>query len=273
MSIYTPPGYSNKKSYPVLYLLHGSGGDEDAWETMGRVCQILDNMISGNKITPLIVVMPNGNVDLDAAPGKGLDKNVQPSGVNVNSMLGEMETTFINDIVKYVDKNYPTIKEKSGRAIAGLSLGGLHTLYITLNNPTYFDYIGLFSAQTTNALTDKRIGFFKRLKGQLNSTIEKIPIMSQESKNKKIDNVSSKGEHLDIYEQTDEKMEKLFSLNPKLFYIAVGEEDFVKKLNDDLRAKMDDNKYSYVYNETEGGHTWSNWRKYLIDFLPRIFNN
>ena len=68
-----------------------------------------------------------------------------------------------------------------------------------------------------------------------------------------------------------EKMERLFADPPALYYIAVGKDDFTKKLNDDLRKLLDANAYPYVYHETDGGHTWENWRKYLVDFLPKLF--
>ncbi len=275
MSIYTPPSYSTTVSYPVLYLLHGSGGDEDAWESMGRVGQILDNMLASKEMEPMIVVMPNGNVDLDAAPGHGENKYEKPSSVNVSSMLGETEATFMKDIVGYVEANYPVIAGKEGRAIAGLSLGGLHTLYITLNHPEYFDYIGLFSAQASNAMTDNRIASIREIKEQLSSTLGSIPFLSKETVSNKIDDMagSYSPENLSIYQDMESKLDTLFAEEPKLFYIALGKDDFVKKLNDDLREKLDEKHYEYIYNETDGGHTWSNWRKYLVDFLPRLFDH
>ena len=142
MTVYLPAGYSSNKNkrYPVLYLLHGSGGDEDAWSDGGRATQILDNLIAEGRCKPMIVVMPNGNVNLAAAPGSDPDNpKVEPSANNTSSMLGDFESTFIKDIVEYVDKQYRTIPNKANRAIAGLSLGGLHTIFISLNNPTEFD--------------------------------------------------------------------------------------------------------------------------------------
>ncbi len=273
MSIYIPADYNSGKRYPVLYLLHGSGGDENAWLDMGRLSQILDNLIARREIEPLIVVMPNGNVNLDAAPGEGEDPNLQPSASNVKSMKGAIEKAFMTDIVSYVDSHYNTVADKHHRAIAGLSLGGLQTLFVALNNPDAFDYIGLFSAQTTNALTDGRIGAIRNIKESITGTLGKLPFLSKEARERKIESVSKAfdSDNIDIYENMDEKLECLFNANPSLFYIALGREDFVKKLNDDLRKKLDENQYPYVYNETDGGHTWDNWRRYLLDFLPRIF--
>ena len=79
------------------------------------------------------------------------------------------------------------------------------------------------------------------------------------------------GQDADIYKNFDAKLQKQFNPAPKLYYIAVGTGDFTKKLNDDLRLTLADHRYPYVYHESDGGHTWDNWRNYLIDFLPRLF--
>lgn len=272
MTIYLPASYSNDKNkkFPVLYLLHGSGGDEDAWSAGGRAIQILDNLIAEGSCQPMIVVMPNGNVELSAAPGQDpANPNVKPKANNTSSMLGKFESSFMDEIVTYVDRHYRTINDKAHRAIAGLSLGGLHTLYISLNNPTKFDYIGLFSAQTTNALNDKRISGMQQIGEAWNQLKDALPFIGGGKVDRAISGMTS--DELSIYDNTDGKLKTLFKNNPKLFYVAVGRDDFVKKLNDDLRNKLNLIDANYIYNETEGGHTWENWRKYLVDFLPRLF--
>lgn len=218
----------------------------------------------------MIVVMPNGNAELAAAPGEDPNNpRQQPSAVNTKSMLGQIETVFIDEVVDYVDNNYRTFPTKNYRAIAGLSLGGLHTLFITANNPDMFDYVGLFSAQTTNALNNQYIDQLKEV-GNIWSDVKAIfPSLNGSKFDRTISSYTSP--ELSIYEDLDLKLSRQFENPPKLYYIAVGEEDFVKKLNDDFRAKLDSYEYPYLYNETDGGHTWENWRKYLVDFLPRIF--
>lgn len=274
MTVYLPAGYSLKKNrnrkYPVLYLLHGSGGDEDAWSDGGRAIQILDNLIAEGRCKPMIVVMPNGNVNLAAAPGSDPDNpDVKPSANNTSSMLGAFESSFMTDIVSYVDKHYRTISNKSNRAIAGLSLGGLHTLFISLNNPKDFDYIGLFSAQTTNALGNKSIDTMQKIGEAWSDLIENLPFIKGGKVDKAISRYTS--DELSIYNDVDEKLKIQFLKPPKLYYIACGDDDFVKKLNDIWRQKLKSGGYDFYYNETDGGHTWENWRKYLVDFLPRIF--
>ncbi len=137
MAVYTPYGYekNTKTKYPVLYLLHGGGGDEEAWPSMGRAVQILDNLIAKGLAKPMIVVMPNGNPGQRAAQTLNLpnDGNAQGQNAYVNSL--------VNEIVPFIDKEYRTIAKADGRAIAGLSMGGGHTTSATLNYPGVFSYI------------------------------------------------------------------------------------------------------------------------------------
>lgn len=147
MTVYTPAGYeeSGRTRYPVLYLLHGMGGDEQAWMELGRASQILDNLIAQGKAKPMIVVMPNGNASQEAAPGETSNGLVQPRFNLPKTMDGTYETSF-PEIIEYVDSHYRTIRKKEARAIAGLSMGGFHSLHISKEYPGTFSYIGLFSA-------------------------------------------------------------------------------------------------------------------------------
>ena len=141
MTVYTPYGYeTNKKTkYPVLYLLHGGGGDEEAWTSMGRTAQILDNLIEKGLAKPMIVVMPNGNPGQQAActlnlPAKDISY-LDPAYAN------SYVTSLVTEIIPFVEKNYRAIPNKSARAIAGLSMGGGHTTSATMLFPGVFDYI------------------------------------------------------------------------------------------------------------------------------------
>ena len=140
MIVYTPYGYTDsKQDYPVLYLLHGGGGDEEAWVSMGRASQILDNLIEQGKAVPMIVVMPNGNPGQQAAqtlmlPEKTFERG-DPAFANlyVNSL--------VKDIVPYIEKHYRVIAKPDSRAISGLSMGGGHTMAASNSNPGFFSYI------------------------------------------------------------------------------------------------------------------------------------
>lgn len=232
MTVYTPAGYEDSnKQYPVLYLLHGAGGDENAWSELGRAIQILDNLIAQGKAEPMIVVMPNGNGAQEAVPGEYPNSMYKPLFANPKTMEGSFEKAF-PDIMKYVESHYRTINDKNHRAIAGLSMGGFHSLYISANNPDLFGYVGLFSAAI---------------------------------------NRQAKGENTYIYENLEAKLAKQFSNAPKLYFIGIGNTDFLFQDNVKYRELLDANGYKYEYMETDGGHEWRNWRKYLNHFVPELF--
>ena len=152
MYVYTPYGYNpkDKAKYPVLYLQHGGGGDEDAWETMGRASEILDNMIADGQAVPMIVVMPNDTPNQYAAPD--IMDPVDDSSVIGQDMTsesfhagGNYVKDLVEDIIPFIESHYNVIPKKDSRAIAGLSMGGIYTLYATTNYPNLFGYIGVLS--------------------------------------------------------------------------------------------------------------------------------
>ncbi|MBO4768414.1 MAG: esterase [Bacteroidales bacterium] len=147
MTVYTPAGYetNTKTRYPVVYILHGIGGDEDSWLTHGRAAQILDNLIASGKAKPMIAVFTNGNISQQAAVHQTGNGYIQQTTMLPKTMEGTFETAF-GEVISFIDKNYRTIAKKQSRAICGLSMGGFHSLYISANNPDLFGYVGLFSA-------------------------------------------------------------------------------------------------------------------------------
>ena len=141
LTVYTPYGYeaNPKAKYPVLYLLHGAGGDEEAWSSMGRTAQILDNLIAKGLAKPMIVVMPNGNPNQQAAQTFGLPTTEYDWRDPANRNL--YVQSLVEEIVPFIEKNYRTVAKKSHRAIAGLSMGGGHTIAASGMYPEAFDYI------------------------------------------------------------------------------------------------------------------------------------
>jgi len=138
--IYTPPGFSNKKKYPVLYLLHGIGGDEKEWLNGGKPQVILDNLYAENKIEPMIVVMPNGRaMKDDRAIGNVFDS------AKVQAFT-TFEKDLLNDLIPFIEKKYPVLKDRESRAIAGLSMGGGQSLNFGLGNLDKFAWVGGFSS-------------------------------------------------------------------------------------------------------------------------------
>ncbi len=139
-SIYTPPGYSKNKQYPVLYLLHGIGGDENEWLKGGQSQVILDNLYANNKIEPMIVVMPNGRATKD---DRATGNIMAPDKVEA---FATFEKDMLNDLIPYIEIKYPVIKDREHRAIAGLSMGGGQSLNFGLGNLDQFAWIGGFSS-------------------------------------------------------------------------------------------------------------------------------
>ncbi|MGI6792758.1 alpha/beta hydrolase-fold protein [Bacteroides sp. KG68] len=231
LTVYTPAGYETSgRRYPVFYLLHGMGGDEEAWIALGRTAQILDNLIAQGKAKPMIVVMTNGNAAQEAAPGESSLGFAAPNMQLPKTMEGSFETAF-PDVVKFIDKNFRTVANKKNRAIAGLSMGGFHSMHISKQYPDMFDYVGLFSAAI---MPDKDV---------------KSP----------------------VYEDMEDKLKVQFSKKPALYWIAIGKTDFLYKANEDYRKLLDSKGYKYSYYETGEGHIWKNWRIYLTEFAPQLF--
>ncbi len=235
--VYTPAGYeTGKDKYPVFYLLHGAGGDEDAWTTMGRSVQILDNLIAAGKAKPMIVVMTNGNANQSAAQ----NDVPLPSAARQLTMAdymkyaGKFEESLVSDIIPFIEKNYRAYTDKDHRAIAGLSMGGAHTQTITNNNPKLFSYIGVFSMGIMNFGTPP-------------------------------------GDVARIEQERDAKIETLKSSGYKVYWIGCGKDDFLYGSVTSLRSTLDKHNFKYTYRESTGGHTWANWRIYLSEYAPLLF--
>ena len=235
--VYTPAGYEGgTQKYPVFYLLHGAGGDEDAWTNMGRTAQIMDNLIAQGKARPVIVVMTNGNANQAGAQNEvpAIPVAGEQGMAAYQRYAGKFEEHLVKDVVPFIEKNYRTLTGMSNRAIAGLSMGGGHTQTITNNNPGMFGYIGVFSMGIMNM-------------GPRNPDAEKLE------------------------QERITKLEALKKSGYKLYWIACGKDDFVYKGVVTLRETLDKVGLKYVYRESTGGHTWANWRIYLSEFAPMLF--
>ena len=235
MYVYTPPGYEKgKDKYPVMYLLHGGGGDEDGWISCGRANYIIDNLIASGEAVPMIVVVTNGNPDAVAAP---LDR---PLGANKKDLSGiggmashRFEESLVKDVIPYIEKNYRVIADADHRAITGFSMGGYQTQNITNANPTMFKYIGVMS-----------MGLFSSFR------------TGDSSYNK---------------EQHVEQLKALIAAKPKLYWIGIGKQDFSYNTVVKLRSLYDEVGLKYTYYESDGNHTWTMWRMYLTELAPKFF--
>ena len=232
MHIYFPPGYDGgTQRYPVFYLLHGGGDEDSGWSTIGRAGFILDNLIAAKKARPMIVVMPNGSLPRPA--------NLAPAtpGAPPDPAVGAaLQDRFVNellkDIVPFVEKNYRVIAGRENRALAGLSMGGGQTTRVITTNPDQFAYVAVWSAGVNpQATTD----FEKRAAALLDHA---------EQANKQI----------------------------KLFSISCGEKDTLAFNNSkNLAEVLKKRGIQHELHISNGGHTWINWRRYLNDLAPRLF--
>jgi enterochelin esterase-like enzyme len=242
MYVYTPYGYEvGTTKYPVLYLLHGAGGDEDAWSTMGRACQIMDNLIDKKLARPMIVIMTNGNANQTAAQNDVPLVRSQGQG-NAISTAGKFEESIVKDVVPYIDKNYRTYSDREQRAITGLSMGGAHATLTGLNNIDKFAWVGSFSGAFVlwpNARDPK---------GGQNLNLEAI----------------GKQVFPNLNSSANSKLE--------LLYISCGNDDFLFQANRQFKGWLKEKKIKFVDVETPGyAHVWSYWRISLIDFTSRLF--
>jgi len=219
-TVYTPPGYmAGSDRYPVLYLVHGAGDSYDSWTSVGHANLILDNLIADGKAVPMIVVMPFGHTP--DRPGTDLLANT------------DFGDDLIKDLIPYVDGNFRTLADQPHRAMAGLSMGGSHTLRFGLTHPELFDDIGIFS-----------MGLGLGPQG---------------------------GADVARYETANDAALKQAAHDLDLVYYAMGKDDFLYGTVAPTRAMFAKYGIHDVYNESGGGHTWINWRRYLADFAPRLF--
>jgi enterochelin esterase family protein len=237
VAVYLPEGYTtSQEAYPVLYLLHGSGDDETGWMTKGKAKAILDSLITNQLCPPMIVVMPNGYLEQTGryyAPESRL----------------WMESTFeenFSNLIAWTEAHYRTIADKQHRAIAGLSMGGFHTMHTAALLNQAFDYVGIFSAL-----------YVPHTKQPHNERNIEISALAQSDK--------------PAYQQTEALLREQFATPPQVYWIACGVEDFLYEDNVIYRQYLDEQQYPYEYHESAGGHSWQNWMDYLTIFAQKIF--
>lgn len=225
LHVYTPPGYeAGKEKYPTFYLLHGAFDSDNSWSTVGRAGFILDNLIAAGKAKPMVVVMPHGHTG--------------PFRFGA-SMSGEFEPEFVADIMPLIEKRYRVYADRKHRAIAGLSMGGAHTLNIGIPNLEKFAYLGVFSSGIFGITGPGPGG-----QPQGPSFAEKHKAILENAKLKK---------------------------DLKLFWFATGKDDFLVQTTRATVEMFKKNNFNVVYNETDGAHTWDKWRDYLREFTPQLF--
>lgn len=259
--VYTPPAYrGGTESYPVLYLLHGWGGDENEWIDMGRTAQIMDNLLAAHKIVPMIVVMPNGHHDRHSIPDISPPPSIAelaplpPRGYDITASITEIAKSVVEDLVPYVDQNFRTQKSSSSRAIAGLSMGGGQAMFIGLNNPDVFAWVASFS------------GAMIAWPGAMMAA----PAPAQNG---------TAGPPIPRYSMNPAGIAKNVpglnqSINSKLrlLYISCGLDDGLITSNKQFEDWLTQQNIRFTHKEVPGyAHVWSFWRRSLVEVAPQLF--
>jgi enterochelin esterase-like enzyme len=236
MHVYTPPGYDiGSQKYPIFYLLHGAGDSDDSWTSVGRAGFIIDNLIAASKAKPMVIVMPAGHT----AP---FDFSRPPSGASrTPNFNDDFVKDFVSDIMPYAETHYRVLRDRHNRAIAGLSMGGAHTLNIGIPHIDEFAYIGVFSSGIIGIIP---IG------GPVAAPV-----------------ASPTWEQQHTAELDDPSAKKSL----KLFWFATGKDDFLLPTTKATVELFKKHGYEPVFQESAGAHTWTNWREYLNQFAPQLF--
>ena len=246
-SIYLPPGYNESdQSYPVLYLLHGSGDDHTGWVQFGQVQHIADKTIAEGKCARMIIVMPDANTGQ-----KGY----------FNDIRGDFnyEDFFFNELIPHIEKNYRVRSERRYRAVAGLSMGGGGTIFYALHHPELFAAAAPLSASTGS-------WEYEQYKNRLSNTAPNVAEAQLEAyyKRHNIEDI--------IKNASKEELDKIKQIR---WYISCGDDDFLYEGNSLMHITFRKNEIQHEYRVKDGGHTWTYWRMELplvMEFVSRSFS-
>ncbi len=236
MHVYTPPGYeTGTDKLPVFYLLHGATDSDASWSSIGRAGRVLDNLIAEGKAKPMVVVMPMGHT--------GPFRFGAPGG-DFQRQMTEFTTEFASDLKPLVEERYRVSGERSETAIAGLSMGGAQTIDIAMANLDEYGYIGVFSS-----------GVFG-IGGSGPGASADSPGATWEKRSTEILDSAALKDGL------------------KLVWFATGKDDFLLPTTRETVKVLEAHGFDVTYKETEGGHTWINWREhYLPEFVSLLFRD
>lgn len=232
-NVYVPAEYEQNptKKYPVLYLLHGWGEDENGWSNQGHMANIMDGLINSGKAVPMIVVMDCGDVKTNP---------------NVRTASGTVTDIYIKDLIPYIDKSFRTKTDRLNRAMAGLSRGGMQTTMTVFNNPDKFAWVGTFS------------GFF--MGGMRMGAPGAAGAAQQPSMTQQIESAFN-----GVFKDA-----AAFNKQYKLLFISTGTEENSPKTQVEALKKYGISNIVF-HESQGTAHEWLTWRRALNDFAPRIF--
>ena len=247
MHVYTPPGYeAGSQKYPIFYLLHGAGDCDDSWTSVGRAGFIFDNLIAAKKMKPMVVVMPAGHTNTTPAATAG--------AAPATPQLDDFARDFLTDLMPYAEKNYRVMTDRAHRAIAGLSMGGSQTLNVAFHRLEQFAYIGVFSSGATLGGGRGAAPAAPAAAGASAQTPAAAP-------------APTAWETAHIADLGDAKLKK----GTKLIWLSTGVNDGLIANTRNTVEMLKKHGFAPVFKESPGGHTWINWRNYLVEFAPLLF--
>ncbi len=260
--VYTPPNYrSGTDHYPVLYLLHGWGGDENEWLDLGRTAQIMDNLLAAHKIVPMIVVMPNGHhdrhsiPDIFPPPSTAELAPLPPRGYDITPSITNIAESVVDDLVPYMDQNFRTIRKSSSRAVAGLSMGGGQATFIGLNHPDLFAWVASFSGAI---IAWPGAMMPAQAPTETKTTGPPIPQF----------NFNPAAVTRNVPGLTESINGKL-----RLLYISCGLDDGLITSNKQFEDWLTEHSIHFTHKEVPGyAHVWSFWRRSLVEVSPLLFH-
>jgi enterochelin esterase-like enzyme len=243
--VYTPPGYdASGKRYPVLILQHGMGEDETGWTRQGRAQFILDNLIAAGKAVPMIVVMDRGYADPPGAPPFALTADIPLR--DIRAAFSRFEAVVMQDLIPMIDRSYRTIPDRDHRALAGLSMGGMQTLFIGLRHLDTFAYIAALSSPVIRG-KDPDAKLAPSLVGPFDTRTA-------------FDGAFADAAH--------------FNQRVKLFWLGAGTAEG-EPIHSSVRGAVDALRSSGVrleyFESQDTAHEWQTWRRDLRDVAPRLF--
>jgi len=255
MHVYTPPGYEQSSAkYPVFYLLHGAGDSDDAWTSVGRAGFILDNLIAAKKAKPMIVVMPAGHTN-GPIPGVGGPAPATPATPGAPD---DFTRDFEQDLMPYVEKHYRVLADRQDRAIAGLSMGGSQTLNIAIPHLDEFAYIGVFSSGLLGGA-----GAAGRGRAAAPGAPAAAPAAPA---------APAPAFGADFEKQNQAMLDNAaLKKGLKVFWFSTGKDDGLVTTSRSTVDLFKKHGFNAEFAESQGAHTWLNWRDYLVAFAPRLF--
>jgi enterochelin esterase-like enzyme len=247
MHVYTPPGYEGGTArYPVFYLLHGAGDNDDAWSSVGRAGFILDNLIAAKKARPMVVVMPAGHTS--RGPGSAIGR----------AATDEFVSDFVSSVMPYIEQHYRVLTDRANTAIAGLSMGGGHTLHVAIPRLERFAYIGVYSSGLLGGFPLPDPAGRGGPPAAAAAGPPATPPLT-----------ATEWEKVHAAKLDDAALKK----GLRLLWFATGKEDRLMPTTVGTVDLFKKHGFAPVFKESPGGHTWINWRNYLVEFASQLFQS